>query len=57
MKIASGRLAAPKPGAKVGPAEAVIIGGADRIFHVFEGGKGQAARVIEVTVAWFARTL
>ncbi len=46
MKIAPGR-----------PAEAVIIGGADHIFHVFEGEKGQAARVLEVTVAWFERTL
>ena len=46
MKIAPGR-----------PAEAVIIAGADHIFHVFDGEKGQSARVIELTVAWFMRTL
>ena len=57
MKIAAGRLAASKPEAKIGPAEAVIIAGADHIFHVFDGEKGQSARVIELTVAWFARTL
>jgi len=39
------------------PAEAVIIGGADHIFHVFDGEKGQAARLLEVTVTWFTRTL
>jgi hypothetical protein len=57
IKIAAGRMAAAGPEVKVGPAEAVIIAGADHIFHVFEGEKGQAARVIEVTVAWFGRTL
>jgi pimeloyl-ACP methyl ester carboxylesterase len=46
MKIAPGR-----------PAEALVIGGADHIFHVFEGAKGQSARVIDLTVAWFSRTL
>ena len=46
MKIAQGR-----------PAEAVLIGGADHIFHVFQPELGQAARALEVTVAWFVRTL
>lgn len=57
MKIAAGRLTPSKPEATCGPAEAVIIGGADHIFHVFDGEKGQSARAIEVTVAWFVRTL
>ncbi|MEI6106034.1 MAG: alpha/beta fold hydrolase [Opitutae bacterium] len=57
MKIAAARTLPPAPGAKIGPAEAVIIAGADHLFHVFEGEKGQSARVIELTVAWFARTL
>jgi len=46
MKIARGR-----------PAEAVIIGGADHIFSVFQPELGHAARALEVTVAWFERTL
>lgn len=57
MKIAAGRLAASKPEAKIGPAEAVVIAGADHIFHVFQPELGQAARAQEVTVAWFVRTL
>jgi len=57
MKIASGRVAAPKPEAKVGPAEAVLIGGADHIFHVFQPALGQAQRVLDVTAAWLERTL
>ncbi|MDB5971033.1 MAG: alpha/beta hydrolase [Hydrocarboniphaga sp.] len=39
------------------PTEAVIIGGADHIFKVFEAGATQAQRAIEVTVGWFGRTL
>ena len=39
------------------PKEKVIIEGADHIFHVFEGEKGQAKRAINATVAWFERTL
>lgn len=43
--------------AKGSPAEAVLIGGADHIFHVFQPELGQAARALDVTVAWFVRTL
>jgi acetyl esterase/lipase len=39
------------------PTEAVIIGGADHIFKVFEAGATQAQRARDVTVAWFGRTL
>ncbi len=57
MKIAAARPATLPAGTKIGPAEAVIIAGADHLFHVFEGENGQSARVIELTVAWFGRTL
>lgn len=46
MRIAKGR-----------PAEAVVIGGADHIFNVFQPELGHAQRASEVTVAWFERTL
>ncbi|SDR76158.1 hypothetical protein SAMN05444173_0772 [Opitutus sp. GAS368] len=39
------------------PKEKLIIEGADHIFHVFDGEKGQSAQVIDATVAWFLRTL
>jgi len=57
MKILSGRPAALKPGAEVGPSEAMLIGGASHIFDVFEPERGHATRAVEVTVAFFERTL
>ena len=39
------------------PAEAVIIGGADHIFSVFEPARGHAARALDATVSWLERTL
>lgn len=57
LRIAAGRLAAAKPGVKIGPAEAVLIGGADHIFNVFSPELGHAARAVDVTAAWFERTL
>lgn len=46
MRIAKGR-----------PAEAVVIGGASHIFNVFEPDLGLAERALNLTVAWFERTL
>ncbi len=63
MKILAGRPAAPQSSVKSGPAasqpeaEAVLIGGASHIFDVFEPEKGHATRAVEVTVAWFEKTL
>ncbi len=46
MKIAKGK-----------PAEAMVIGGADHLFNVFQPEFGHARRMVEVTVAWLERTL
>jgi alpha/beta superfamily hydrolase len=46
MKVAKGRLS-----------EAVIIAGADHIFNTFQPELGYDARAIELTAAWFVRTL
>lgn len=39
------------------PAEAVLMGGADHIFSVFEPGSPNPARVLQLTVEWCERTL
>ncbi|AOS43332.1 Alpha/beta hydrolase family protein [Lacunisphaera limnophila] len=54
MKILAARPASVLPGS---PAEAVLIGGADHIFNVFQPELGHAARARALTVAWFERTL
>jgi hypothetical protein len=43
--------------AKGQPAEAVVIAGADHIFGVFDGPKGHAARLMEISLDWYTRTL
>lgn len=58
VKILSARPASGQgPGAASPPVEAVIIGGADHIYRVFQPELGHAARVLGLTVAWFERTL
>ncbi len=43
--------------AKGQPAEAVVIAGADHIFGVFDGPKGHSARLMEISLDWYTRTL
>src|SRR5258708_7543883 len=35
----------------------LIVKGADHIFHVFDGEKGQARQEIDIRIDWFERTL
>lgn len=39
------------------PEQAVVIGGADHIFHVFDPEKSSEGRVLDLTLRWFAETL
>jgi hypothetical protein len=39
------------------PAEAVTIGGVDHTFSVFDPTTQHAARLKEITLAWYLRTL
>lgn len=39
------------------PAEAALLGAADHTFNIFQPGASQPARLIELTMGWFERTL
>jgi len=55
LQVLAGRSAPAKGGPP--PAEAILIGGGDHTFNVFQPGSPNPERVLALTVAWFERTL